>query len=203
MNALAVGTPAAISSGSSAIGSSCWPLITARQAEVDRRLALRPGAELAHAGQRASAAPSALMPVPGLLNARNVVVPPNAAATVSWKNRSRFAPRSAAGCGCGRRSHRAGRAARSRRSPRPAVAGAVRPDRADPPVGRPRRRRATSRWRGTTVPPRTTRSVTDSFGDLDVLGALPQHASAELGQLLVPAWSPWRSGCRPAGRPSS
>ena len=27
-------------------------------------------------------------PVPGLLNERNVVVPPNAAATESWKNRS-------------------------------------------------------------------------------------------------------------------
>ncbi len=32
-------------------------------------------------------------PVPGLLNDRNVVVPPNAAATESWKNRSGSASR--------------------------------------------------------------------------------------------------------------
>ena len=33
-------------------------------------------------------APCVVAPVPGLLKARKVVVPPNAAATLSWKKRS-------------------------------------------------------------------------------------------------------------------
>ncbi len=83
MNAFAVGTPAAINAGSSATGSGCWPVITA---ERPKSTADSPAVRARNSRIPASSepAPSSLMPVPGLLNARKVVVPPNAAATLSW-----------------------------------------------------------------------------------------------------------------------
>ena len=83
MNALAVGTPRAISSGSSATGSSCWPEITA---DRPKSTAASPSVRARNSSRPASsdARPRSLMPVPGLLKARKVVVPPKAAATLSW-----------------------------------------------------------------------------------------------------------------------
>ena len=58
------------------------------QAVVDRRLPRRPLPELVEAAQQRVARPPSLMPVPGLLKVSTVVVPPCAAASVSWRNRS-------------------------------------------------------------------------------------------------------------------
>ena len=87
MNALAVGTPASTIAGSSAIGSSMPPRIAG--------LSAKSTAESDAVTCRNSPMPARIErwaaaddPVPGLLNARNVVVPPNAAATESWKKRS-------------------------------------------------------------------------------------------------------------------
>ena len=87
MNAFAVGTPASTIAGSSATGSSIPPRIaglsaksTAASDDVTRRNSSMP-ARIERWAARDE-------PVPGLLNARNVVVPPNAAATESWKKRS-------------------------------------------------------------------------------------------------------------------
>ena len=87
MNAFEVATPASIVAGSSAIGSSAWPL-TARLRPMS--IALSPSVAARHSRIPVSSDRSAAGddPVPGLLNDRNVVVPPNAAATESWKNRS-------------------------------------------------------------------------------------------------------------------
>ena len=101
-------------------------------------------------------------PVPGLLNERNVVVPPNAAATESWKNRSGWASVAT------RVWVWTSTAPGSTSSPVASItsAGAAppgRPGRARPPRSRrrgPRRPPAASRLAVTTVPPRTTRSVT-------------------------------------------
>ena len=59
-----------------------------RQADIDGRVAARPVEPLRERRPAAMAATGALIPVPGLLKASIVVVPPNAAATVSLKNRS-------------------------------------------------------------------------------------------------------------------
>ena len=87
MNALAVGTPASTIAGSSAIGSSIPPADRQAQREVDRGVVRRDPPQLAIPA-RIDRCAAGDEPVPGLLNARNVVVPPNAAATESWKNRS-------------------------------------------------------------------------------------------------------------------
>ena len=83
MNAFAVGTPASTIAGSSESGSSIPPRIaglsaksTALSFAVTRRNSSTPARiERCAAGDE---------PVPGLLKARNVVVPPNAAARESW-----------------------------------------------------------------------------------------------------------------------
>ncbi len=87
MNAFEVATPASIVAGSSASGSSQWPL-TARLSPMS--MALSPSVAARHSRTPVSNERSAAGddPVPGLLKDRNVVVPPNAAATESWKNRS-------------------------------------------------------------------------------------------------------------------
>ena len=61
-----------------------------REAEADSRWRCRRPSPRATRGRPVSSDRSAAgdEPVPGLLNDRNVVVPPNAAATESWKNRS-------------------------------------------------------------------------------------------------------------------
>ena len=87
MNAFDVATPASMVAGSSAIGSSAWPL-TARLSPMS--IALSPSVAVRHSrtpvrNDRSAAGDD---PVPGLLNERKVVVPPNAAATESWKKRS-------------------------------------------------------------------------------------------------------------------
>ena len=53
-------------------------------------MALSPSVAARHSASpvRNDRSPAGVEPVPGLLNDRNVVVPPNAAATESWKNRS-------------------------------------------------------------------------------------------------------------------
>ena len=87
MNAFAVETPSSTIAGSSAIGSSMRPEIarlTAKSIAESRAVAARHSRSPARS-ERSAAGDE---PVPGLLNARNVVVPPNAAATESWKNRS-------------------------------------------------------------------------------------------------------------------
>ena len=100
-------------------------------------------------------------PVPGLLNARNVVVPPNAAATESWKNRSGSASDATrvwvwTSIAPGRMS-----------SPDASItssAPAAGPERSGSIASMTPPRTATSARRDpdavTTVPPRTTRSVT-------------------------------------------
>ena len=87
MNAFEVATPASIVAGNSAIGSSAWPL-TARLSPMS--IALSPSVAARHSRTPVNSDRSAAGddPVPGLLNDRNVVVPPNAAATESRKNRS-------------------------------------------------------------------------------------------------------------------
>ncbi len=79
--------PASIVAGSSVSGSSAWPL-TARLSPTS--MALSPSVAARHSRMPVSSERSAAGddPVPGLLNERNVVVPPNAAATESWKKRS-------------------------------------------------------------------------------------------------------------------
>ena len=87
MNAFEVATPASIVAGSSASGSSAWP-----DTASDRptSMALSPSVAARHSARPVRSERSAAgdEPVPGLLNDRNVVVPPNAAATESWKKRS-------------------------------------------------------------------------------------------------------------------
>ncbi len=99
MNALNVGTPASTSRGRSATGSSC----------VDEMTALSPTstaesfevvASHSRSPVRSDRAAAGDDPVPGLLNERNVVVPPNAAATESAKNRSGSASLATRVCVC-------------------------------------------------------------------------------------------------------
>ena len=87
MNALTVGTPASITAGSSATGSA-WAAVTTRLRATST--AASPSVAARHSRRPATSdrAASGDDPVPGLLNERKVVVPPNAAATESAKNRS-------------------------------------------------------------------------------------------------------------------
>ena len=169
-------------------GSSWLALITrltamstAESWSVAARHSSRPASRLRAAAGEA--------PVPGLLNARKVVVPPNAAATESWKNRSGSAslatrvwvwtsttPGSTSNPSASTTS-RADSAMRPdpARSPtiRPASIGDVGPPRALD--GRPPSRRGTSR------------SVTRSSLDLDRLGPLPERPPADLAKTVLPA----------------
>src|SRR6188508_2671321 len=131
-------------------------------------------------------APSSLIPVPGLLNVRTVVVPPAAAAAVSRANRSGRA-------GSGRRrwvwtSIAPGSTRSPPASTRSAPGGT---GRSGPTAWIVPAEMATSTEAApagvTTVPPMMTRSVTASSAgdrDLDLLRALPEHATPHLGQPL-------------------
>jgi hypothetical protein len=87
MNALKVGTPASTSSGISSTASPCEAEITGLNPTSTAASELVAASHSRSPTRRDRAAASD-EPVPGLLKARNVVVPPNAAATESWKNRS-------------------------------------------------------------------------------------------------------------------
>ena len=104
-----------------ATGSSCWAVSTA---ESPTSMAASPLVRSSHSWAAASRGPlgPSLMPVPGLSKARNVVVPPKAAAACPGRT-GRAPRRSRCGCGCGRRPRRAAPAARSRRCAIAAVAG--------------------------------------------------------------------------------
>ena len=69
-------------------GRACCAVMTAGQADIDRGIPRGPVEPLPRRPASSEPWTPSLMPVPGLLNASSVVVPPNAAATVSWKNRS-------------------------------------------------------------------------------------------------------------------
>ena len=85
---LGVGTPASIDRrqlGDRVVLLAARPRATGRQSTADS-----PSVAARHSRSPGEQRPPAAgaEPVPGLLKARNVVVPPNAAATESWKNRS-------------------------------------------------------------------------------------------------------------------
>ena len=83
MKAFALGTPASTIAGSSASGSSIPPRIaglSAKSTALSAAVTCRNSSIPARIERWAAADE----PVPGLLNARNVVVPPNAAASESW-----------------------------------------------------------------------------------------------------------------------
>ena len=87
MNALAVGTPASITRGSSPTGSACMA-VTTRLSAISTAASPSVAARHSRSPVTSDRAAAGDDPVPGLLKARNVVVPPNAAATESAKNRS-------------------------------------------------------------------------------------------------------------------
>ena len=160
MNALEVATPASIVAGSSASGSSQWPL-TARLSPTS--IAESPSVAARHSRTPVSSERSAAgdEPVPGLLKDRKVVVPPNAAATESWKNRSGSASDATRVCVWtsttpGRTSSPVASITSSAPAARPLRSGSIAVIR--PPSI------ATSAIREppavTTVPPRTSRAVT-------------------------------------------
>ena len=155
------GTPAAMSSGSSATGSSCWPVMTALSAEIDGRLPLRPRLELAHARQQRARA----------------LVRDAGARVVEGEERGRAAERGGHAVleepirliigrepGVGVDVHAAGQDEHPGRVDRlgSALPGQVGTDGADPPVGHGNVG-VEDRSAVTTVPPRTTRSVNRSL----------------------------------------
>ncbi len=87
MNALNVGTPPSTRCGRSATGSS-WDADTTALSPTSTAESFDVAASHSRSPVRSERAAAGDDPVPGLLNERNVVVPPNAAATESWKNRS-------------------------------------------------------------------------------------------------------------------
>src|SRR6188508_70373 len=185
MNALKVGTPAPIRAGSSPIGSSCWPLTTAQSPKSigDSPSVRERNSPSPRSSERA---PASLIPVPGLLKVRTVVVPPRAAAVVSCRNRSGCPASGSRRWVCtsmtpGSTSMPPACMTRAPSSAKPGPTASIRPSRtATSPVCEP--------LAVTTVPPRITRSASSGpLADLDLLGALPEHPASDLAQPVEPA----------------
>ncbi len=188
MNALNVGTPPSTRCGRSATGSSCVDEITALS---PTSTAESPDVAASHSARpvRSDRAAAGDEPVPGLLNDRNVVVPPNAAATESLKNRSGSSSLATRVCVCtsttpgSTNSPAASTTSRalSASPPRSGSTAVIRPPstatsaRDDPATV-------------TTVPPRTSRSVM----------ARPQPSST-----ISMSWAPSHRQRRPTSRSRS